>query len=60
MQAGEILTQGLGTRPLAKMHVPRGQKLRQLWQRRSRCLRQARSFPGTEAHSPKLSQIDRL
>src|ERR1700751_1552494 len=56
-KAGEILTQGLRTRPLGKMHAQRRQKLRQLWQRRSRCLWQSLSFLGTEAHSPRLSQI---
>ena len=56
-QAGEILPQGLRTRPLGKMHAQRGQKLCQFWQRRSRCLRQSRLFLGTEAHSPRLSQI---
>jgi hypothetical protein len=52
-----MLTQGLRTRPLGKMHPQRGQKLRQFWQGRARCLRQSRSFLGTEAHSPRLSQI---
>jgi hypothetical protein len=32
----------------------------QLWQGRSRCLRQSLSFLGTEAHARRLSQIYRL
>src|SRR6516164_567166 len=56
-QAGEILPQGLRTRPLGKMHAQRGQKLGQFWQRCSRCLRQSRWFLDTGAHSHRLSQI---
>jgi hypothetical protein len=59
-QAGQLLAQSLGTRPLGKMYAQRGQKLGQFRQRCARRLRQPLLLLVADDHSCKLSQIYRL
>jgi len=59
-QTGEILAQGLGTRPLGKVHAQWGQKLGQLGKGCARGLGQPLLLVVLDDHSCTLSQIYRL